>query len=124
MLLVLYGQTIVKSPIDLMEQIQKIGDHRQLVLEDNDEPVHGLIRLMQESANEIGSKAFVVTSSGCVGLAPPQTEDGDIIVISAMLRSSIVLRKEKAESGIARWRFYRMVGRVDIDAMTEGEFAD
>lgn len=65
----------------------------------------------------LGDVACVITSSGCVGFAPYDTQDDDLVVFPRVMGTpAIVLRKEVADVSEADQESYVMVGSANLYA--------
>ncbi|KAI0170355.1 heterokaryon incompatibility protein-domain-containing protein [Pestalotiopsis sp. NC0098] len=82
------------------------------------------LQLVARVGITLGDVACVVTSNGCVGFAPFDTQDNDLVVFPCVMRSpALVLRKEVSHLREAAQESYLMVGSANFEAagVTEDE---
>lgn len=74
------------------------------------------LELVAFSILRLDNVACIITSSGCVGFAPFDTEDEDLVVLPRYPTPPMVLRKEVADFSQAGREFYIMVGSANVSA--------
>ncbi|ETS86520.1 hypothetical protein PFICI_00348 [Pestalotiopsis fici W106-1] len=81
------------------------------------------LELVSRSRSCLRGVACIVTSNGCVGFSPYDTEDDDLVVVPRFPNPLMVLRKEFADPNQGGRHSYLMVGvaNVDVDAVGVAE---
>lgn len=82
------------------------------------------LKLVARVGSTLGDVACITTSSGCIGFAPFDTQDNDLVVFPRVMGTpAIVLRKEVAVSSEVGQESYLMVGSANLCAtgVTEDE---
>ncbi|KAM0806950.1 putative Heterokaryon incompatibility domain-containing protein [Seiridium cardinale] len=107
------------SDNDLLDAFEAVSKDISLLTPEDGRFVSRAVELVISSGfNFLDKAACIITSRGCVGFAPIDTEDNDLVVFPREQHPMMVLRREFTDLSKSSQECYLMVGPAEVDAVT------
>ncbi|KAK6071048.1 heterokaryon incompatibility protein [Seiridium cupressi] len=106
------------SDNDLLDALETVSKDISLLEPNDGRFVSRAVELVSKAGTRFDQTACVITSRGCVGFAPINTEDNDLVVFPRDQHPIMVLRKEFTDLSKSSQECYLMVGPAEVDAVT------
>ncbi|KAK9417241.1 putative Heterokaryon incompatibility domain-containing protein [Seiridium unicorne] len=111
------------SDNDLLDAFEAVSKDISLLTPEDGRFVSRAVELVKSSGFQFVDKAAcIITSRGCVGFAPIDTEDNDLVVFPRKQHPMMVLRREFTDLSKSSQECYLMVGPAEVDAVTSSSY--
>ncbi|KAK9780814.1 putative Heterokaryon incompatibility domain-containing protein [Seiridium cardinale] len=111
------------SDNDLLDAFEAVSKDISLLTPEDGRFVSRAVELVISSGfNFLDKAACIITSRGCVGFAPIDTEDNDLVVFPREQHPMMVLRREFTDLSKSSQECYLMVGPAEVDAVTSSGY--